>query len=357
MRMLSLVLATTLAAAPATAPGDKESAADAAGQAWTRQLAAELSRSSSPRERALSTQLATIGAASAAGENARRGALLREAAMAAPGDRLVQWLWATADEKASGCDAASPCPARRAALARLEPDNIAAWSPLWATETAAAIVTERDATLASMARASHADFLFAESVNAWMEVYEHHPMPGPVQQLLAPNLRPAFPGDARISPETVQGVGAISMAAAMDWPSLGYRQYCKTAAQSQPNSEVVRACRQVGKLMAQGASLSERSIGLALLRSSGGDDPEAQRRLEWLQWHFVSHASDLIGSSADFDRYVEDLRSTRSEIRAIELLFQRRGISVTPPANWQKPRRAANGPDAGQSAVGSVPVG
>jgi hypothetical protein len=192
-----------------------------------------------------------------------------------------------------------------------------------------------------MGQASHADFLFAEAVDAWMDVYERHSMPDSVRHVVAPNLRSGFPAGGEISPTTIEGVSAIATAAAMVWPSLGYSQYCKTEVQSRADSQVARDCRQIGKLMAQGTSLSERAIGLALLRSSGGDDPEAQRQLEWLQWHFVSHGTELLGNSAEFDRYLEDLRSTRSEIRAIELLLERHGISIAAPDGWKKPSAKA----------------
>jgi hypothetical protein len=47
---------------------------------------------------------------------------------------------------------------------------------------------------------------------------------------------------------------------------------------------------------------------------------------------------------ADFDNYVADLRSTGSEIRALELMLRRQGIAPTPPAGWKMPKPTAPPP-------------
>lgn len=340
MNLLSLVLVTALAGAPAPQAPDATDAADAAARAWGRQLVTQLQSSRSARDRALSTQLVDYENIGDAGDISARATVLREAAQAAPGDRLVQWLWATAGDQESGCDVEHPCPERRTALARLEPDNAAAWIPLGATLAGPEHAAGRSEVLAQMGRASHADYLFGDMVDALMDVYARYPMPVSARRQMSMGLESDSSPKFDPSAISVAGVSAIARAAATDWPISAFSRHCKAEALARPESKTVLDCRHLGRLMAQGPSLVERALGIALLGTSGAEDLEARRQLDWLQWHFGTNASALIRTSAEFDHYLEDLRSTRSEVRAVELLLERHGIPVSPPVGWQLPGRA-----------------
>ena len=333
MPLLELALATMLAAGspaaatPSAADLDAADQADSANQqAYARQFPAMqrgLIESRAPRDRALGTQLFKPSAASAGRSDAELGRVLRQAALDAPTDRFVQWAWANASTEASGCDERNPCPDRAAALALIEPDNGAAWMPLAYAAMRAKDMAAADAALSRMAGASRYDDLFGESVSAWMDVYRRFPFS-------------AQPGRGV---DGVNAVAAIAVAAAIGVPPYQSLMACSVERNPSASSARLDDCARIGRLMLrEGTTMSARRMGQSVMKMSKratAEDAAAARSLDWT----MERASELwSGLDADpkvFAGYVNDLRQTGSEMRAVELLFTRAGIALEPPVAWQ----------------------
>lgn len=338
MGMLGLVLATTLAGTPAAVSVDEDSVANTARRAWMQQLAANLRTSSSSRERALSTLVWDVGSNRDAAEYTRRGKLLREAAAAAPGDRLVQSLWARADDDASGCGPAHPCLEREMAWAHLEPDNSASWLPVLEKADRDRDEKLRDAALAGISKADRHDGLFAESADAWLTVFERYPLPDQVRRLEEQEMVSGVGAGPEPSTHAVEMALAVSFSGMPLVPPAWVYQHCRVGRSELKQAVPPQACAHLGQLMAVGPSLLDRAVGPAFLY--GADDPrriELRRQLDWIRWQATPMPYGNSPADPSDDIYIADLRSTGSEMRALELLLQRRGLPLTPPAAWQRP--------------------
>jgi hypothetical protein len=321
MKVLMLVLATLVANPPAA-----KAQADEVFAGYSRQLSRTLAASTSPRDWALQSRNAWFDARtmqSGAGD----GGLLRKAAAAAPNDRLVQWLWASADTEQAGCTAARPCPERLSALARLEPDNAAAWLPLLAEAARTKDEAGIDAALARMAAATRHDDLFVENAVAWEAVYRRYPMPEFGADYTGPR-----------DPVYLAIVAAIARAAAMPLSAASYKT-CDKAANPQAPARRFEDCARLGRLMlSNGNSVIARRLGAPYLRKSGGmgaAELAAVRELDWRQAQSARLARRLESDPAEMRRYFADLASTGSEIAAQELQLQRAGLALTPPPEWK----------------------
>ncbi len=341
MGMLNLVLIASLATAAVPASDTPTATGATAQTVWLRGLIAQMQAGDSPRQRALSVTVVPQDAYARADDRARRGKILRDAAAAAPMDRLVQGLWAQADEADAGCDAIHPCPDRRAAWARLEPENSAAWRPLLQQAELEHDDALRRQALAAAAQARYHDDLFGESVDAWLTVFESHPLPESLRRQLARDMAGESPGSAASieSPEPVMAI-AFSVLATMQ--TLDAFRACRNPPGQAPDAERDEQCRRVGEQLLAAPTFLERSQGLAMLRAGAAREVlEAGRQMDWLQWQFTPQPYGNGALLVDLKGYVADLRTTHSEVRSVELLLQRMGTPLTPPAGWQRPKVAA----------------
>jgi hypothetical protein len=336
MIVLHLVIAAVLAAQtpPVDVPAEPveteaELQAAARGRAYSVALGKVLSTSASPRERALGTRFyldSPTDANTAAGARA-----LREAAAAAPSDVLVQAMWATASEAESGCDAASPCPERLLAQARAEPGNGLAWLPAFGGLDSKASEAEIESLLAKLAFADHYNDHFADYVGAWARAIASGPT---LPRFEPPSLFADHPSQA-------MKVSAIAYAAAMVMPGMQtLLKLCRRSEQGQAPARRFELCAEAGRgMMRSGTSYISQSMGFALVRVSGlatADDKQLKRRLSW-RMQGPENVSQFLDQPREFDLYFEDLLSTGSESRAVELLMQRHGIALEPPPDWKSP--------------------
>lgn len=319
MRWTAMLLTMSLA----TTAGAVDPAASQGEDAFAR-LRVQVERDGTPRERALVSQFAKGAQADPAANS--RGGLLRDAAAAAPTDPLVQWLWATTPLEASGCPGDAACADRAWAAARLGPDNAAAWGPVLNAALDAQDVDAARAALDKMADATYYAEPFAEAVGAWRELLRRHPMPAASYADASPYLskRP-------VSHEELDAISGVAFAAAMVSPTRGLYRYCDTKAVPATPADDLARCLRVAALMQASPTVLHRMIGVGLQRRAGGPEmADFQRQQQW--WITASAGIDRDGREAL--QYFDDLVSTGSEIRAIELALQRAGKPLTPPADW-----------------------
>ena len=331
--MLGLLLASVLASTPTTV-----SAVETEANLHMTRMVASLRASSSPRDQALATLLYTLQTYSDPREKAWRGPVLRRAAADAPNDRLVQWLWAVATPGMSGCDAAHPCPERPMALARLEPDNVTAWTPAgqeaWKQHDDAAL----DLLIENMAGATYNDELFVDAAVALNEVYKRYPIPATLMAARAATQTSEYGLAAEMDPESAGMISAIAIAAAIALPSMGVMQACDKAKNPRAASTRFESCARVGRTtLTKGRTYWSISMGTLVLKRSGNinaDDIALIRKLRWRSQQAITLSKDFQSNVAGFREYFADLESTRSELRAQDLQLHRAGISMTPPEGW-----------------------
>jgi hypothetical protein len=344
MSLLAVVLGSLLTAVPPAAQAAAPTQLEALGITHRRGVLAMLERSPAPRDWALRAQLTPTylaldqHRAPTPEENMANGALLRKAAEAAPGDRLVQWLWANAAADASGCSEPRPCPERRAALARIEPENSAAWLPVLAEADASGDARAVDATLARMASSTGYEDLFAEGAIAWTDVHRRHPLPVTLVAQYAARDGTGV-ASARTDPELLHYIQGVAVSAAMVLGSFRALQTCDVHKHADASAGRFEHCETIGRTMFSTApTLIGRQMGRSVLRMSGADSPdigEQELTLEWLRFQSTrlqQQEDAVFGASLP---YFVDLEETRSEIQAMERVLQRGGISATPPPGWK----------------------
>lgn len=331
--MFGLVLASVLASTSAI-----DSAAAREGSRHLDRMVASLRASPSPRDQALATRLYSIEMLSDPGYKAWRGIALRKAAADAPNDRLVQWLWAIADEGTSGCDAARPCPERQMALARLEPDNAAAWIPAgqdaWKQRDDAAL----DSLLQNVAGATYYDELFEEATVALNKLYIRYPIPALVTQAWTAREKRESSMASDIDPESAGMIAAIANAAAIALPVMAVMQACDRKKSPKAAEARFENCGRLGRMMlAEGNTMWSTTMATLVLRRSGNineDDIAVIRGQRWRSHQSATLSANFLSDMAGFRAYFADLESTRSELRAQELQLQRVGVPLAPPEGW-----------------------
>jgi len=306
MSLLPLALAALLAAngPPASAVDD------ALGPAAMQRLAHSLRTSASARERALG---ATLYVEDDADTQTTRGRILREAAEAVPSDILVQSLWANADAAESGCTTTADCPQRRLALSRLEPDNGLAWLPALADMDPVGDGARFDGLMEKLAAADRFDDHYVEFLQAWMDALSKR----------APSRESARDQAVAYFAGTVGNWHYLSSACRRkDWPSQPAHRF--------------ELCAEIGRRVVRTApSMIARTYGLSLLGASGMANPEdleARRVYFWRQ----QAASSGPHTPAESARWFEDILSTGSELRALDLRVVRNGFPLQPPADWKE---------------------
>jgi len=316
-------------------------------------LEESLRASASPRDWALSATVMHSDDRSdgPSPADASRGALLRKAAEAAPTDRLVQWLWAIAPSEISGCTAASPCVNRGNALAKLEPDNAAAWVPAVADAVRFHDAQRTDDALAHMAAATRYDEAFRDAKGAWLDAFRRFPMPP--ELLRSPDGKA---GDATLAAES----GAMSQVAYALAPFDELVEAC----QRDGHAEVPRArlanCAGAGRLMLdQSTTITARMVGASLLEMSGALAAEDRARVRAAQWQLEQHAMlepkgepDLARMREEMDRLV----ASDSEVAAMQEDLRRAHVALTPPAGWQPRQEGGLQGPPGEPPADSVPA-
>ena len=264
----------------------------------------------------------TIGAASPRAD----GDLFR-AAQAAPNNEVVQWLVANYADTTTPEGAAHRAAAIEA-LARIEPDNGAAWMQALADAEQRADPGAVDEALMRMSEGRRFDDHFVDVVHAWIDVYDRFPPP--------------------VSVSTDDGydagfVVAFAKAAATAMP--GYQSVihaCKPPAADGAVFERGARCATIGRLMlGHGTSLIARSIGFAVLRNLGAatDADRAEKRT--LDWY---RANPLEGNGyrtnpRDALAYESDWRRMDDEIDVVKSALHRAGLPTEPPDGWTSPHQ------------------
>jgi len=271
------------------------------------------------------------------------GALLRKAAEAAPDDRLVQWIWARAQPWASGCSKESPCPGRTSALARLEPENAAAWEPVIKSALRASDMPAAEAGLAKMAAASRYDDRFVEAALAFRDIVRRYRMPPPAVSSAGD---PEGEADEPTTAEALQDQDAESTASELtrgdpNGEIISPANLCRRRNNPHAPETRFRDCAQIGHLILGNATtVMSRLEGRWYLSASGmgtAIDRDNARTLAWQYWD----AGDFPGAAKapDFNtriaQWFADVAETNDDVEALRRSLSRRGIPLTPPANWQ----------------------
>jgi hypothetical protein len=260
------------------------------------------------------------------------GPSLREIAARAPGDRLVQWMWAKSSASDSGCAGPPACPGRDSALARLEPDNGIAWLPVleraWDEGDEAGV----DAALSRMAAGSRFDDRFVEYAAAWAEVEDRFPDYVGARDAALSKSEQGYPSDLT---SIVSGV-AVSAASAI--PSLGtLANVCNRGKHPEASAARFERCAAVGRLMlGKGSSAMSRSVGFMLIGRSTeltAQDLSDYRAFRWTMRQAIG--TQMNGKPDEMRRYFADLFQTGDELLAMQRQVARNGQPARPPAGWK----------------------
>ena len=251
---------------------------------------------------------------------AEKNRLYVRAAAMAPHDALVQWIaagWqlATRDNDHAATTIAT--------LTRIEPDNAAAWVLALNLASQRSDKDGFDAAFAHIASSTRSDEHLIDLLRAWMAVYDAHP---------APAILFDTPADADAASFEL----AMSYAAAFALPAYAsLMSACKQDESADP--ERVRRCGAAGRLMADhSTSLAGRSIGAALLRSSGAGDEE-RRDATWISFHLGQAIGFDVGDSLAMQAYIADWRNIDDELEIARRALRRAGVSESAPPGWSPP--------------------
>ena len=323
--MLAALLATHV---PTEEPPVPPTAIDAQAEAYSNALYARMSKSDSPRERALVARVLVLQ------DKPRGTRLLLEAAQAAPADGLVQMLWTAIGPEWSGCPERTPCPEQPLAWARAEPDNgLALASAFESNEGKSGDDKLIDVAISRIAKSKYYDDHTIDAWNVFRAAYAAQPMPPVLVERM--NAVPSSANlDSGAARRAAEGVGAMAHAAALSFPIQGLSRACNRANHPGVDAARFEDCARIGRgMLASDSAMMVKSIGASLLRHSGqasSADLEAGRAYAWLR-----DASTRLMAPREYAPYFEDLASTGSETRAQELLLARHGESLVPPADWK----------------------
>jgi hypothetical protein len=335
--MYQIFLTAWLASSAPTSP---DAGPQAVGLNYARRLNLAMRNSASPREVALSTQMLDPDWESSSTEvlQAKSGERLRKAAAGAPGDAVVQYLWSHAGPDGDGCDEENPCPDRRMALARVQPENGAAWLPLIGVAEKARDWQALDAALSKLAASERFDDMYVEAWVAWRDVLRHVPLTEAEFRVAAAGA--GFSGRAW-SREDIQMSMATANAAAIAI-GAGLQNLvhaCDRTRYPDASPQRFEDCARAGRMMARtGTSMISEAIGHALVRRAGMQsdaDREAERAFKWRRERLVDGYPRSEADAAEWRLYFSDLVATKRESRAQELMLARLGIPLQPPADWQ----------------------
>jgi len=297
-------------------------------QAYRHNLAETLQKSSSPRDWALGSQLLSTHPDNDAALR-ERGLILQKAAWAAPQDRLVQTLWANASLQDQRCRAMQRCADRRAALARLEPDNGAAWVSTIrkgdprSTETA----------LRRIAGAERYNEHLGRAIAAWRDVFRRYPPPLPV-------VHPLDGADASTAIGDQLDLIFDEAATTAIPPTASLFDACRKTSHPSTSAKRFETCGKIARLMmGRSQTLIGRLSGVALLRASHAGtkaDIDMVRAVTWQYEQYLKIDSATSSNAVAKQNYLNLIQTTDSEMQAIQYQLRISGIPLTPPNDWKQ---------------------
>ena len=288
-------------------------------------LAHRLEKSDSPRDWALGAQLLETRPASSADLH-ERSAILQKAAHAAPKDRMVQSLWANAS-LSERCRPRQAC-GDRSALARLDPDNDAAWFPVIDGAWKSGNVRGTDATLARMAGNGRYNEHFGEAIAAWRDLFQRFPPPSHAG------------ADATSEGGHVLDLAFDEAISTAIPPTASLVDACSKAKHPDAGANRFANCGRIARLMMSRAqTLVGRAAGAAVLRASQTGtkaDIDRVRTVTWQSEQFGKVESILDSDPVAKQNYMNLIQSNDSEMPAIQFELTISGIALTPPADWKQ---------------------
>lgn len=301
---------------------------------YQRSVSEALRTSSDPRDWALGAVMQPFWdvnelVAGIGGLTPERRESLARASYAAPDDALIQWLALSHTDKSSGSPSQSI--ASLSALLRLEPDNAAAWmealNQAWGAKDEPGI----DDALAHMAASPRYNDHFSELMDAWIQVYEHHPLPDDTAEP-QPHAKDMMIFTLALSQATASALPRFST----------LTNACRINSETAANWARSTACADIGHLMAQHATtLLSRMMGFAVLRLAGSATDEDARQARDLHWLFDQHgklASSELEKPDAMLAYTNDWRTTGDEIQVVRRELERAGVPIFAPTQWIDPR-------------------
>lgn len=286
---------------------------------YRHELARTLGKGDSPRDWALAAQLLETQPPSGA-RLRERLQLLRRAAAAAPGDRIVQSAWARVCENRRGCGDPG-------ALARIDPGNGAAWIPPVTVAWKSGNLRAVDAGLARIAASGRFNEHYGQAIGVWRELFARHPPPSPAQ------ADPAREADYVLSL-------ALDEATAMAIPdTAAIIDACSKARHPQASSRRFASCGRVGRLLMDRAqTLTGRMAGVLLVRGSETVTRDDDARIRTIAWRFEQMGKVYAQLAADpvaRQNYVNMVQANDSEMAAIGYQLAISGLPPLPPAGWE----------------------
>lgn len=319
----------------AIAAGD---AAQHAWEAYQNSIADALIGSDRPRDWMLAANMMRFfGDDSAEPLHPSRDELLERATRRAPDDVLVQWM-ATLDRSgANTCVAKSVPDENVEALTRLQPDNAASWLMALALASTRKNPALVDDALAHMASSARYDDHFADTLRAWLDVYDRFPPP------LSLQIAESAAAPSQISATTLKSMmgftSALAQAAATAMPGYQYLTgACKPDADDNSSWRRYAYCEDVGRLMlGNGKTLIARLIGFAVLRNLGdltAADRQERRNLDWYMHKFIEAVGYERADDIAIGSYQTDWRHFDDEVEIIKRALRRAGLPDEAPVGW-----------------------
>jgi len=216
---------------------------------------------------------------------------------------------------------------------RLQPDNGSAWVPVFSIAWKAKDIPAAESALSNIARATYFDDQQAAALKAWMDIFHRYPAPNSV-------FAPGSP-ESKFDERTTEFWMSFAYGVGTMMPSYqGLVDACRREKHPDASPQRFRDCAQAGRsMMAHSSSLVSRQIGRALLRVSGQatDGDIANARV--VDWQYEQWGNLLPGIAENDPDYAKDTADdwidTGDEIKVLQRELLRKGISLTPPADWQ----------------------
>jgi len=321
-RLFSACAALAALASPAFAATDI-----AALQAYREGLSAALEHSDQPRDWALASLLLDAPVADRA-RNQKRSALLDKAVRAAPADRIVLAIWANTPFAAGNCVRRAGCLDGARVLARLEPENGAAWLPVVQHAARRNDARAVDAAIHQLAQASRYNEHIGQALAAWRDVFRRYP--GPKGELTA--------AGSSASEDTLDLSAYEAEATAMP-PAAPLIDACSRRLHPSASPIRFRDCGTAARLMmGRSQTLDGRLAGVAVLRASHegtGADIERVRTVTWQAEQYARLKPEW-SNAALKQNHQAMIESTDSEMQVIDYELTIGGRALTPPPNWKQ---------------------
>ncbi|MBS0465238.1 MAG: hypothetical protein JSS03_09635 [Proteobacteria bacterium] len=256
------------------------------------------------------------------------GALLEKAGAAAPGDALVQAaLASTPVYEYNDCDKRR-CAIHFDALARLEPDNAAAWIPVVSSAVSRHDTAAADAALEHMAMATRFDDHEVEMALAFRKSLRRYPVPAEATR----DFQGAVGSEAKQEHLAFEASESLSQFQAL--LSFGLPNLCDPAIVSGATNLRKAECAHVGRMLL-GSGESEGWNYLCGTGLATSHDREIARLVEWQTRGVDDFARNSRPDSTIWLRdWFADLEVTHDRREAHLRSLVRQGIPVTPPRNW-----------------------